>query len=107
MFLPNTAAPSHLVSATLPEAVLRLASSMLKDPERISVSPKIPVAANISQKILFVEKMHKSALLKDMLKDKTVAKALVFTRTKHMAKRLSEQLSKNGISADSIHSNKS
>jgi len=96
-----------LFSATLPDAVVRLASSMLKDPESISVSPKIPVAANISQKILFVEKMHKSALLKDMLKDKTVAKALVFTRTKHMAKRLSEQLSKNGISADSIHSNKS
>ncbi|MHC4170401.1 MAG: helicase-related protein [Planctomycetota bacterium] len=42
-----------------------------------------------------------------MLKDKAIAKALVFTRTKHMAKRLSEQLSKNGISADSIHSNKS
>ena len=60
-----------LFSATLPEAVLRLASSMLKDPERISVSPKIPVAANISQKILFVEKMHKSALLKDIHSNKS------------------------------------
>jgi ATP-dependent RNA helicase RhlE len=96
-----------LFSATLPEAVVRLASSMLKDPERISVSPEIPVAANIKQKILFVEKMHKNALLKDMLRDKAVGKALVFTRTKHRAKRVSEQLSKNGISADSIHSNKS
>jgi ATP-dependent RNA helicase RhlE len=42
-----------------------------------------------------------------MLKDKAIGKALVFTRTKHMAMRLSEQLSKHGISADSIHSNKS
>lgn len=57
-----------LFSATLPDTVIRLASSMLKDPVRISVSPTIPVAANITQKILFVEKMHKNALLKDMLK---------------------------------------
>jgi len=96
-----------LFSATLPETVIRLASSMLKDPARISVSPTIPVAANITQKILFVQQMHKNALLKDMLKEKAVAKALVFTRTKHRANRLSEQLSKHGISADSIHSNKS
>jgi len=96
-----------LFSATLPEEVVRLASSMLRDPERISVSPTIPVAVNITEKILFVEKMHKRALLQDMLKDKAITKALVFTRTKHMAKRLSEQLCKNGISADSIHSNKS
>jgi ATP-dependent RNA helicase RhlE len=96
-----------LFSATLPEAIIRLASSMLKDPVRISVSPKIPVAANITQKILFVEQMHKNALLKDMLEDKAIGKALVFTRTKHKAKHLSQQLSKHGISADSIHSNKS
>ncbi|MHC4117408.1 MAG: DEAD/DEAH box helicase [Planctomycetota bacterium] len=96
-----------LFSATLPEAVIRLASSMLKDPARISVAPKITVAENITQKILFVQQMHKNALLKDMLREKSVAKALVFTRTKRRANRLSEQLSKDGISADSIHSNKS
>jgi ATP-dependent RNA helicase RhlE len=96
-----------LFSATLPDAVIRLASSMLKDPVRISVSPTFEVAANITQKILFVEQMHKNALLKDILKDKAIGKALVFTRTKHMAMRLSRQLSRQGISADSIHSNKS
>ncbi len=96
-----------LFSATLPEAVIRLASSMLKDPKHISVSPKVPVAANITQKILFVEQMHKNALLKEMLADKAIGKALVFTRTKHKAKHLSQQLSKHGIPTDSIHSNKS
>ncbi len=96
-----------LFSATLPEAVIRMASSMLKDPVRISVSPTFEVADNITQKVLFVEQMHKNALLTDMLKDKAIGKALVFTRTKHMAMRLSEHLSKHGISADSIHSNKS
>lgn len=96
-----------LFSATLPEAVIRLASSMLKDPARICVSPTLPVAANITQKVLFVEKTHKKALLRDMLEDEAIRKALVFTRTKHMAKRLTEQLSKHGISVDSIHSNKS
>ncbi len=96
-----------LFSATLPEAVIRLASTMLKEPERISISPRMPVVENITQKILFVEKMHKKALLRDMLGDDAIAKALVFTRTKRMANRLSEQLCKHGISADSIHSNKS
>lgn len=96
-----------LFSATLPETVIRLASSMLKDPVRISVSPADPVVANITQKILFVEQMHKNALLQNMLKDKAIGKALVFTRTKHMANRLCQQLSRKGISADSIHSNKS
>jgi len=96
-----------LFSATLPDTVIRLASSMLKNPVRISVSPTFEVADNITQKVLFVEQMYKHALLTDMLKDKAIGKALVFTRTKHMAMRLSEHLSKRGISADSIHSNKS
>ena len=96
-----------LFSATLPNDVIQLASSMLKDPVRISISPTFEVADNITQKILFVEQMHKNALLKNILKDKTIGKALVFTRTKHMARRLSQQLCQQGISADSIHSNKS
>jgi ATP-dependent RNA helicase RhlE len=96
-----------LFSATLPEAVMQLVSSMLKDPMRISVSPTFEVADNITQKILFVEQMHKHALLKDMLQDKTIGKVLVFTCTKHKANRLSRQLSRHGISADSIHSDKS
>jgi len=96
-----------LFSATLPETVIRIASSMLKNPVRISISPTISVAENITQKILFVHQMHKNALLRDMLGEKAVGKALVFTRTKRRANRLSEQLSKDGISSDSIHSNKS
>lgn len=96
-----------LFSATLPDTVLKLASSMLRNPERVSITPKITVAENITQKILFVQGMHKKALLKDMLEDKSVRKALVFTRTKRRANRLSEELTKDGISADSIHSNKS
>ena len=96
-----------LFSATLPDTVLRMASSMLRDPERVSIAPKVTVAENITQKILFVQQMHKKALLKDMLEEKGVGKALVFTRTKRRANSLSEQLSKQGISSDSIHSNKS
>lgn len=95
-----------LFSATLPPAVIQLASTMLKDPASISVTPKVTVAENITQKILFVEQSNKSDLLKNVLSDKAIKKALVFTRTKHKAQRLSQQLSKIGISADSIHSNK-
>ena len=95
-----------LFSATLPPAVMQLASTMLKDPASISVTPTVTVAENITQKVLFVEQTDKNNLLKNVLSDKTIKKALVFTRTKHKAQRLSQQLSKLGISADSIHSNK-
>ena len=95
-----------LFSATLPPAVLQLASTMLKDPASISVTPTVTVAENITQKVLFVEQADKNNLLKNVLSDKAIKKALVFTRTKHKAPRLSQQLSKIGISADSIHSNK-
>jgi ATP-dependent RNA helicase RhlE len=65
------------------------------------------VCDNIAQKVLFVERNDKLALLASVLADKNVGRTLVFTRTKHRAERVVRQLSSKGISADSIHSNKS
>lgn len=96
-----------LFSATMSPAIATLASGMLNDPAKVAINAVSSISDNISQKVLFVEQTHKRALLTGILKGKTVLRALIFTRTKHQANRISLQLSKQGISADAIHSNKS
>ena len=61
----------------------------------------------IDQKVLFTDKNKKRDLLLWALQDRTVTSALVFSRTKHLADRLAKFLKKNGVSADSIHGDKS
>ena len=94
-------------SATLTWEIAHLASDMLRSPSKVAVTPAASVSASIAQKVFFVQQMHKRELLADILKGDDVQRALVFTRTKHRANRISKQLSRQGISADTIHSNKS
>lgn len=94
-------------SATLSPEIANLASDMLRNPSKVTVTPPASVSVNIEQKVLFVEQAHKRDLLTDILKEDTILRALVFTRTKHRADRIMRQLSNHGISADAIHSNKS
>ena len=94
-------------SATLPAAISNLAADMLRDPSFIEISPVASVSGKISQKVLFVERGDKLALLADCLKDRVMARTLVFTRTKHRADRIVSRLSSKGIQASAIHSNKS
>ena len=95
-----------LFSATMSQDIARLAQEMQKNPVKVDVTPAVSVPTQIAQQVLFVEKRNKRALLANILKGKGVLRALVFTRTKHLANRLMQQLSKEGISADAIHSNK-
>ncbi len=95
-----------LFSATMSRDIAQLAEQMQKNPAKVDITPVVSVPAKIAQQVLFVEKKNKRALLSDILKDKGVLRALVFTRTKHLANRLLQYLSKQGISADAIHSNK-
>ena len=95
-----------LFSATMSQDIARLAEQMQKNPVKVDVTPAVSVPVKIAQQVLFVEKKNKRALLSNILKDKGVLRALVFTRTKHLANRLMQHLSKQGISADAIHSNK-
>jgi ATP-dependent RNA helicase RhlE len=90
----------------MPAAVEKLANTLLTDPVRIEVAPESRVADNITQSVMFVSKDDKRALLTEMLKGKDVTRALVFTRTKHRANRISKLLTNRGISADAIHGNK-
>jgi len=96
-----------LFSATMPPEIVRLANSILHEPARISVNPVSSTVDIIEQKVYFVDKVNKSALLVELLKDKNIKNALVFTRTKHGADKICRFLTKNKIAAESIHGNKS
>ncbi len=94
-------------SATMPGDVQQLADGLLRDPVRVEVTPVATTAEKIAQSVYFVEKGDKRALLEKLLNDRNVERALVFTRTKHGANRLAEQLTRASITALAIHGNKS
>lgn len=94
-------------SATMPEAIRKLAKQLLKDPIEINVTPVSSTANSVKQSVYFVEKNEKLKLLVELLSDKEINRSLVFSRTKHGADRLAKQLLKTGITAAAIHGNKS
>jgi ATP-dependent RNA helicase RhlE len=96
-----------LFSATMPSDVATLAKGLLNDPIRVEVVPQSTTAERIEQKVYFVARGHKRALLSQLLGDPAMRRAIVFTRTKHGANRLSEQLEKDGFVTAAIHGNKS
>jgi ATP-dependent RNA helicase RhlE len=96
-----------LFSATIPNDIQALASGMLVDPVRISVAPDVTTAEKVAQSVVLVSRHEKRAVLERMLRATGVERALVFTRTKHGANRLSEQLERSGIGSAAIHGNKS
>jgi ATP-dependent RNA helicase RhlE len=96
-----------LFSATMPPAIETLARTMLANPVRVSVTPAVTTAATVEQSVMFVAKADKRALLERVLSDTAVSRAIVFTRTKHGANRLSDQLASSGIASEAIHGNKS
>jgi ATP-dependent RNA helicase RhlE len=96
-----------LFSATLSKEITALASGMLQDPVYVATAPAASVAVKVDEKVLFVDQANKQSLLVDILQDRDVRRALVFTRTRHRAERVMRHLSRNGIPADAIHSDKS
>ncbi len=96
-----------LFSATMPDSIVGLANSVLHTPVRVEVTPAATTVEKIDQKVMFVDRENKRTLLTEMFACKTVERALIFTRTKHGANRVSELLEKAGIPSDAIHGNKS
>jgi len=96
-----------LFSATMMPAVAKLADNMLSDPVKVSVDPLSSAVDLIEQKVMFVDHSNKEALLRELLKDESVVRALVFTRTKHRANRVADKLNRYKIHAEAIHGNKS
>ena len=96
-----------LFSATMPRDIAVLAEQMLRDPVKVEVAAPATTAEKVDQWVLFVDRENKRHLLTEMLKDPKMTRTLVFTRTKHGANRVTEQLSRNRVSAAAIHGNKS
>ena len=96
-----------LFSATMPPDIARLAAGILRDPIRVEATPPATTVAIVEQRVVFVERGDKRDVLCAMLKDPALARVLVFTRTKHLANRVAEQLDRSGFRADAIHGNKS
>lgn len=98
---------SLFFSATMPDNIMTLASSILTNPEKVEVTPVSSTAETIQQAVYFVDQANKYELLHHVLKDKAIKSALVFTRTKHGADKVVKMLSRVNISAEAIHGNKS
>ena len=95
-----------MFSATMPREIEQLAAALLRDPERITVTPESPAVERIAQSVYHVEKPEKPALLAHLLASLSVSRAIVFSRTKHGADRIVRQLKKSGTAAAAIHGNK-
>jgi ATP-dependent RNA helicase RhlE len=94
-------------SATLAPAVETLARGMVVQPARVSIAPAVTTAASVDQSVIFVARADKRRLLETLLRaEASGGRALVFTRTKHGANRLCEQLDRAGIGSAALHGNK-
>jgi len=98
---------SIFFSATMPDSITQLASSILTNPSYVEVTPVSSTAETISQQLYFVDMVNKRDLLLHVLKDKELKTILVFTRTKHGADKVVKLLERENIKAAAIHGNKS
>lgn len=96
-----------LFSATFNPEIRALAETLLRNPATVEVAPRNTTAAQITQRVHPVDKSRKTALIAHLVTTGDWHQVLVFTRTKHGANRLAEQLAHVGINTAAIHGNKS
>ena len=96
-----------LFSATFPNEIKSLADTLLNSPKRIQVKSNNSTADKVEQVVYPVDKSRKRELLAHCIKEENWFQVLVFSRTKHGANKLAQQLNKEGIDADALHGNKS
>jgi len=94
-------------SATASPDIMKLANTILKNPVSVAVSPISSTATLVKQTVYYVKKENKRLLLKHVLKGTDVENALIFTRTKRGADKVTKELNSSGIKAEAIHGNKS
>ena len=94
-------------SATMPPEVMGLVNGLLHDYARVAVDPVSSPVEVIRQSLYYVDKPNKTKLLAHLMEERKISSALVFSRTKHGANRIAQDLVKRGISAAAIHGNKS
>jgi ATP-dependent RNA helicase RhlE len=98
---------SLFFSATMPVEIGKLAAELLNNPVHVAVAPAATTVIRVEQRLLFVEAERKRPLLAELFEDVKMDRSLVFTRTKRGADRVAKYLASQGISADSIHGDKS
>jgi len=98
---------SLFFSATIPEEITDLTNKLLLNPKRVQVDAVSSTAEKVEQRIYHVDKNKKNNLLVHLLEGESVKSALVFTRTKHGANKVTSFINMAGISAEAIHGNKS
>ncbi len=96
-----------MFSATFSEQIRALAKTLLHEPQEVSVARKNTTTELVKQSAHHVDKSGKRALLSHLITDNRWDQVLVFTRTKHGANRLAQQLGEDGIRAEAFHGNKS
>lgn len=96
-----------MFSATFSKAIQQLANTLLRSPTQIEVAPRNTAAEQVEQIVYPVDRDRKRELLSYLIGFNNWKQVLVFTRTKHGANRLAEQLSKDGLRSSAIHGNKS
>lgn len=96
-----------MFSATSSKTIQQLANTLLKSPTLIQVAPRNTASEQVKQFVHLVDRDRKRELLAYMISFHNWKQVLVFTRTKHGANRLAEQLAKDGLKTAAIHGNKS
>ena len=94
-------------SATMPPEVMGLVNGLLHNYQRVEVDPVSSPMEAVRQSLYYVDKSNKTKLLAHLMEERHISSALVFSRTKHGANRIAQDLIKRGISAAAIHGNKS
>jgi ATP-dependent RNA helicase RhlE len=95
-----------LFSATFSDEIRQLAAGLLDRPAEVDVAPRNTAAELVRQLVHPVDRERKRELLSSLVRSRRLDQTLVFTRTKHGANRLAEQLGRDGIATAAIHGNK-
>ena len=95
-----------LFSATMPPEIMRMATGHMKLPIRVEIAPTGTTVDRVTQELFIVANVQKFALLNKLLESYR-GSVLIFTRTKHGARKITRQLKSVGISTAEIHSNRS
>ncbi|KWX75659.1 DEAD/DEAH box helicase [Paenibacillus jilunlii] len=94
-------------SATMPTEISNLIKTLLVNPVKIEITPVSSTVDRIEQSVYLLENGNKQNQLNRLLQDKSIVSALVFTRTKRGADRVTRDLTRINITAQAIHGNKS
>ncbi|MDF1720251.1 MAG: DEAD/DEAH box helicase [Minwuia sp.] len=95
-----------LLSATMPKPIRVLAQDFLNRPVEIAVAPVAQPIELIDQRVMMIQAGDKRRVLVNVLKEEEAARAIVFSRTKHGADKITKHLEREGIRAVAIHGNK-